>query len=162
MSRFLDERGRFFGKVNVVDVVVLLVIVAVVVFAVVRTTGGSSTPVPVKVTYTVEGVREATVNALEAQGTVRDEGGTVLGEVVGVSARPTLVESMTPSGELKAFESPVFNDVDIVVLGEGRVSGSTVRIGSVPMRVGKKVTLIGPGFEVQTVIMDVLWGEAAR
>lgn len=161
MSRFLDERGRFFGKVNVVDLVVLLVIIAVVVFAVVRMTGGSSTTVPVKVTYTVEGVRKATVTALEARGTVRDDGGTVLGEVVDVSVRPTIEEFMTPEGELKAFESPVFNDVDIVVLGQGRLSGSTVRIGSVPMRVGKKITVVGPGFEVQTVIMDVLWGEKA-
>lgn len=161
MSRFLDERGRFFGKVNVVDLVVLLVIIAVVVFAVVRTAGGSSTTVPVKITYTVEEVRGATVDALEAGGTVRDDGGTVLGEVVRVSVRPTLEEYMTPAGELKAFESPVFSDVDIVVVGEGRLSASTVRIGSVPMRVGKKVTLVGPGFEVQTVIMDVLWGEEA-
>jgi hypothetical protein len=92
---------------------------------------------------------------------VRDDGGTVLGKIVDVEARPTLEEYMTPEGELKAFDSPVFNDVDIVVQGEGRVSGSTVRIGSVPLRVGKKVTLIGPGFEVQTVIMDVLWGEEA-
>ena len=161
MSRFLDERGRFFGKVNVVDLVVLLVVVAVVVFAVMRTTGGTSTVVPVRVTFTVAEVREATVKALRPEGTVRDEGGTTLGQIVGVTARPTLEEYVTSTGELKALESPIFSDVDIVVLGEGRLSGSTVRIGSVPMRVGKKVTLVGPGFEVQTVITGVLWGEAA-
>ena len=33
MARILDERGRIFGKVNIVDILVLLVIVAVVVFA---------------------------------------------------------------------------------------------------------------------------------
>ena len=35
---------------------------------------------------------------------------------------------MTPQGELKAFNSPIFSDVDIVVLGEGSASG--LRIGS--------------------------------
>lgn len=165
MSRFLDERGRILGKVNVVDLLVLLVIVAVVVFAVVRTTGGSSTTVPVKVTFTVEEVRQATVSALleavEDKSVVRDDGGTVLGKVTAVSPRPTQEEFLTPDGELKAFESPVFSDVDIMVLGDGRISGSTVRVGSVPMRVGKKVTLVGSGFEVQTVIMGVTWGEEA-
>lgn len=165
MSRFLDERGRIFGKVNVVDLLVLLVIIAVVVFAAVRFTGGSSKTVPVRVTYTVEEVRQATVDALKsesaAKGTVADDGGTVLGEVEEVVVEPTLEEFMTPDGELKAFDSPVFNDVNIVVHGEGRVSGSTVRIGSVPMRVGKKVTLVGPGYEVQTVIMRVEYGEEA-
>lgn len=161
MSRILDDRGRLFGKVNIVDLLVLLVIIAVVVFAVVRMTGGSSKTVPVKVTYVVEAVRQATVDALQAKGDVTDEGSTYLGEVKDVVVTPTLVEVPTADGELKAVESPVFRDVSIVVRGEGRVSGSTVRIGSVPMRVGKKVTLIGTGYEVQTVIMDVAWGDEA-
>ena len=67
MSRFLDDRGRLFGKVNIVDLIVLLVIIAVVVFAVVRMTGSSSKTVPVRVTYVVEAVRQATVSALQAK-----------------------------------------------------------------------------------------------
>ena len=161
MSRFLDERGRIFGKVNVVDILVLLVIIAIVVFAVVRLTGSGSETVPLRVTFTVEEVRQATVDALQVKGTVRDEGGTVLGKVVEVTASPALEEFLTPEGQLKAFESPIFKDVDIVVRGEGRVSGSTVRIGSIPLRVGRKVTLIGTGYEVQSVIMGVVWGAEA-
>lgn len=161
MSRFIDERGRIFGKVNVVDVLVLLVIIAIVVFAVVRLTGSGSETVPLRVTFTVEEVRQATVDALQVKGTVRDEGGTVLGKVVEVTASPALEEVPTPEGQLKASESPIFRDVDIVVRGEGRVSGSTVRIGSIPLRVGRKVTLIGTGYEVQSVIMGVVWGAEA-
>ena len=85
MSRFLDARGRIFGKVNIVDLIVLIVIVAVVVFALVRTTGDSSTMIPIRVTYTVEEVRQGTVDAItkavQAGATVRDDGGTVLGIV---------------------------------------------------------------------------------
>jgi hypothetical protein len=162
MSRFLDEKGRFFGKVNIVDLLVLLVIVAVVVFAVVRMTGDSSKTVPVRVTYVVEEVRQATVDALRAaKGDVTDEGGTYLGTVKEVVVNPTREEYMTTEDQLEAFDSPVFSDVKIVVLGEGWISGSTVHIGSVPMRVGKKVTLVGTGYEVQTVIMGVVWGDEA-
>ncbi len=165
MGRFLDERGRIFGKVNVVDVLVLLVIIAVVIFAVVRFTGASSETVPLKVTYRVEEVRQATVDAIQksvpVNGTVRDEGGTVLGKVDRIDARPTEVEYLTPEGELKAFDSPIFNDVHIIVRGEGSKSGETWRIGSVPIRVGRKVTLIGSGFEVQSIILDLVWGEEA-
>jgi len=159
MSRFLDARGRIFGKVNIVDLIVLLVIVAVVVFAVVRTTGGSSTTFPVEITYTVEEVRDATVQAIQAAvevgATARDDSGTVLGKVVKATVRPTREEFLTPAGELKAFDSPVFSDVDILIKGDARISNSTYRIGSVPMRVGKKVNLVGPRFEVQTIIMRV-------
>jgi hypothetical protein len=159
MSRLLDERGRILGKVNIVDVIVLLVIIAVVVFAVVRMTGGSSETIPVEVRYTVEEVRRATVDALlgavPTEATVRDDGGTKLGTVQSVTPRATKEEVPTPEGELKAFDSPVFFDVDIVVRGDAVLAGSTYRIGSVPMRVGKKVTLVGAGFEVQTVIFGV-------
>ena len=52
LSRILDDRGRIFGKVNIVDLVVLVVIVAIVVFAAVRLTGGGAVDtVPVKVTF---------------------------------------------------------------------------------------------------------------
>lgn len=165
MSRFLDEKGRIFGKVSVVDILVLLVIVAVVIFAVVRLTGESSQTATLRVTYTVEAIRQASVDQLvekaEVKGTVSDEGGTVLGKVEEVIVRSSMEEYLTPEGELKAFESPIFKDVDIVVIGEGSVSGSTIRVGSVPMRVGRKVTLIGAKFEVQSVIMDVAWGAEA-
>jgi hypothetical protein len=161
MSRILDERGRLFGKVNVVDLVVLLVIVAVVCFAVLRMTGGSSQSVPVKVTYTVEAQRQATVNAIRAKGSVTDDGGTLLGQVQDVIVTPTQEEYPTPDGDLKAFDSPIFKDITIVVVGRGQLSGSKVRIGSVPMRVGKKVTLVGSDFEVQSVIMGVVWGDEA-
>jgi hypothetical protein len=165
MSRFLDERGRIFGTVNIVDLLVLLVIAAVVVFAVVRTTGDASQTIPMKVTYVVEEVRQATVDALtkavQTKAVVRDDGGTKLGEVVEINASPTLKEQVTLEGELKAFESPVFSDVAIVLSGEGTIANSTVRIGNVPMRVGKKVVLVGTGFEVQTVIMEVDVGQEA-
>lgn len=159
MSRFLDERGRIFGTVNVVDLLVLLVIAAVVVFAVVRTTGDTSKTFPVEVTYTVQEVRQATVDALlkavDAKARVRDDGGTTLGNVVGVTPRPTVKESLTAEGGLVSSESPVFSDIDIVVAGDATESNSTVYVGAVPMRVGKKVTLVGTGFEVLTVIMQV-------
>jgi len=165
MARFLDERGRIFGKVNVVDLLVLLVIIAVAAFAVVRFTGATAESVPLKVTYTVEEVRQATVDAIvgavEVNGTVRDDGGTVLGKVVEVGAKPTQVEYPTAEGRPEAFDSPIFSDVDIIVRGEGSRSGETLRIGSVPMRTGRKITLVGTGFEVQSVIMKVVWGEEA-
>ena len=159
MSRFIDERGRIFGKVNVVDILVLLVIVAVIVFAVMRTTGSSSETVPVTVVYTVEEVRAPTVRAitaeLEGKGTVTDEGGTVLGRMQAAEVFPTEEQYLTSSDALEKFPSPIFSNIDITVVGQGSVSNGTVRIGSVSLPVGKKITIKGPGYEVQTTITGV-------
>ena len=111
MSRLLDERGRIFGVVNVVDVIVLLLIIAVVAFAVVRTSGSTSKTVPIDVTYRVEEVRQATVDqllgAVQVKATVRDDGGTLLGTVVKATATPTREEWPNAQGQPIASDSPV-------------------------------------------------------
>jgi len=168
MSRFIDERGRIFGKVNVVDLLVLLVIVAVIVLASVRFVDAKVDTVPVRVTYMVERVRQATVEALRAtldpavgKNAVTDEGSTLLGQIQEISVTPTREQVTTDTGELKIVASELFSDVSIVVLGEGLVSGSSVRIGSVPIKVGKRATLVGAGFEVSVTVMAVTWGPQA-
>jgi hypothetical protein len=161
MSRVIDERGRIFGKVNIIDLLVLLVIVAVVVLAAVRFKDATVDTVPVRIVFTLERARDATVNALDVGGTVTDDGGTVFGEVQDISISPTVEQYLTQDDELKAFDSPIFSDVSIEVLGRGVVSGSSVRVGSVPIRVGKRLVLLGSGFEIATTITSVAWGEEA-
>jgi hypothetical protein len=161
MSRFLDERGRILGKVNIIDLLVLLVIVAVVILAAVRFKDASLDTVPVRVNFIVGEVRAAEVAALKVEGVVTDDGGTVFGQVQEVAVAPSREEMLTGTGELKVFDSPIFSDVVVEVLGQGVVSGSSVRVGSVPIRVGKRIKLIGVGFEVETTILSVVWGEEA-
>ena len=162
MKRVLDDRGRLFGKVNIVDLVVLVVIVAIVVFAAVRLTGGGAVAtVPVKVTFIETRVAQALVAGLQGKGTVRDTGGNVIGEVQSVQATPSIEELLTTEGELKAFASSTRSEVTFVVLGEGTVSDSTAHIGKLAARVGADVRLIGPGYEAQTTIANVVWGAEA-
>ena len=48
-----------------------------------------------------------------------------------------------------------------VVLCQGTVSDSTVHIGTLAARVGTDVRIVGPGYEAQTTIIDVVWGAEA-
>ncbi|HEY5528758.1 MAG TPA: DUF4330 domain-containing protein [Thermoleophilia bacterium] len=158
MSRFLDERGRIFGKVNVVDILVLLAVIALIVFAVVRTQGSSSPTVAAVVTFRVEQVRQATVDVLlAAHGTIRDDGGTTLGKVKSATAQPSQEEVVNPlTGKLETQPSPLYQDVDITVSGRVSTSGGLDRIGGVAMQVGDKVNLVGaPNFKVAAVVTKV-------
>lgn len=162
MSRFLDDRGRLFGKVNIVDLVVLVVIVAIVVFAAVRLTGGGSVQTfPVKVTFVEFRVEQALVAGLQGKGTVRDTGGNVIGEVQSVQVAPSTDELLTTQGEFKTFASSIRSDVTFVVTGTGTMSDSTVHVGRLAARVGATVHLIGPGYEAETTIANVVWGAEA-
>jgi hypothetical protein len=162
LSRILDDRGRLFGKVNIVDLVVLVAIVAIVVFAAVRFTGGGTVEtVAVKVTFIEVKVDQALVAGLLGKGTVRDTGGNVIGEVQSVQVAPSIEELLTTEGELKAFASSTKSDVMFVVMGQGTVSDATAHIGRLAARVGADVRLIGPGYEAETTIANVVWGAEA-
>jgi len=157
----LDERGRIFGKVNIVDVVVLLVIVAIAVFAAVRLSDDDVATVPVKVTFVDVEVDNARVAGMSAKGTIRDAAGNVIGELEAVSVAPTVEELLAPDGQYKAFPSTIRSDVTFVVLGEGTVSDSTVHVGKLAARVGAEVRIVGPGYEAETTIVNVVWGPEA-
>jgi hypothetical protein len=163
LSRVLDDRGRLFGKVNIVDILVLLVVVAVVVFAAVRLTGGagSAETIPVKVSFVDVRVDQALVPGMQAKGAVQDQAGNVIGQVQSVQVTPSVEELLTTEGQLKTFASATHSDVTFVVVGQGTVSDSTVHIGRVAARVGAGVKLLGPGYEALTTIASVVWGAEA-
>jgi hypothetical protein len=158
MSRFLDERGRLFGKVNVVDFLVLLAVIALIVFAVGRIERPSSSTLPVQVTFRAQQVRQVTAaKLLAAHGTLKNDSGTILGKVVKVSAQPSQEEVLNRlTGKLEVQSSPLYQDVDIVISAHAVSPGGPYRIGSVAISVGGKVTIVGtPNFTESVVILDV-------
>jgi hypothetical protein len=164
LGRVLDDRGRLFGKVNIVDLIVLVVIAAVVVFAAVRFAGGGDSTVqtvPVKVSFTDTRVDQSLVPGMQGKGTVKDQVGNVIGEVTSVQVVPSPEQILTNQDELKIFLSTTKSDITFVVVGEGTLSDSTIHLGRIAARVGAEVKLIGPGYEAQTTIVDVVWGAEA-
>ncbi len=162
MSRFLDERGRIFGKVNIVDILVLLVIVAVVVFAVVRLTGGAPTTIPVRMAFTVEAVQSSEADVLKQNwqpgNTVYDDKGTVLGTLETCTIKNVQLEFFNSKDEMQQVDSILYRDVVVVVSGRGQASSGVVRIGTVAVNGGSKVIIASHGYNKQAVVTSVLWG----
>lgn len=157
MHRILDNRGRIYGKVNIVDVLVVLVVIAIVVFAFVRFGGGGGVKtVQIRVTYVVDRVEGPIVAQLkQAKGSIQDDAGTFLGRLETVTDQASVEEVATASGQLVESPSPIFRDVSIVVTGNATVSNGTYRIGSVPIQVGNRLYLLGSGFKVSSLVEHV-------
>jgi Domain of unknown function (DUF4330) len=163
LSRVIDGRGRILGKLNIVDLVVLVVIVAIVVFAAVRLTGGGSVAtVPVKISFIDRSVAQTLVPGMQAKGTIRDSGGNVIGQLQSVEVTPSIQELLTTDGQYKTFPSTTRSDVTYVVSCQGTVADSTVHVGQLAARVGADVHIVGPGYEAQTTIANVVWGAEAK
>ena len=159
VSRFLDSRGRFFGHVKVVDVVVILAVIALVVFAVIRVEGPNpASTVPLRVTFQVQEVPQANVaGLLGIHGTLKVDTGTILGKVLKVTAQPSQAEVLNPvTAKLEVQSSPLNDDVDIVISARAVSSGGIYRIGNVVISEGGKVTIVGtPSFIESGLILDV-------
>lgn len=160
MSRFIDDRGRFFGKVSIIDVLVVLLIVAVGVFILLRAQGTGNQLVGVRTTFAVEKVRYLTVDAIHVGDQVHDEAGSFLGTVEDRSVTATQVEFGNSEGLAVGSPSQIYKDVLIMVKGTGQKSSSgVVRVGGTILRVGKPLTLMGPFFEVKATVWDVKAGQ---
>jgi hypothetical protein len=155
MSPIIDDRGRLGGKVSVVDLLVLLLLAAVAVFAFMRFSSDAGQERPVKLTLTVEEVREPTVVQFEVGDSVHEDTGIYLGTIEDVTVTPTQQEVPTADGDLKGQPSPVFSDVNLELRGTGTVSSSSIEIGGRPVRVGKQVVITGPGWEVRAQVRGV-------
>lgn len=156
MASFIDRQGRILGKVSAVDVLIVLLVAALIVFAFARFSKPAAQAVPVRITLTVEKVRDPTVSVFKQGAPVYDEGGALLGHVKEVTASRMPLDVYTADGrQVAGATSQVYWDLKIVVEGQGHVSASSISVGGVPLRVGKPLVIIGPGFEVKTQIQGV-------
>jgi hypothetical protein len=162
MARIIDDRGRLFGKINVVDIVVLLVIVALAVFIGLRASGGvGAETVTVKLTFLVQPSESRALDGFTTLGPVRDVAGRTLGTIESADiVQPDPVQ-FGGSGTDYDLYFPAAPEVLLVVSAQATVSGTDVHVGSLTARVGTELKLIGPGREAAAQVIKVDRGAAA-
>lgn len=161
---WLDERGRLFGRVNIVDLTVLVLVLFVAARLGLKSrllrAVNPSTVKPVEVVLVVEDVRQATVDAIQEGETVLNtKSNAALGKLVRKEVRPAQKEVATADGRLVLAESPFKKDVYLTVRGEGQVTSNVILLGGAEMRVGASVPVKGLKFSVNSTVLDVKVGE---
>ena len=170
----LDEKGRLFGKINIIDLlVVLLVLVVAAVVAVKLLGGGDGLPgsegTSTHLTYTVEvdGVKPEVYENLKSY--VEQEGGDQLmasGDMLNayateVTAAPhdESVSINTSNGVLSLPTEEGLLDLTFTIEAEV-VNAVTNEVGTQEVRIGKTHTVKTVHFEFTNgVITDCQWGD---
>jgi len=153
MSPVLDDRGRLFGLINLVDLLVIVLLVVLVGLAAVRLTRSEGQETGILSTFKVEHVQQPTVDAVKVGQTVQDDTGNVLGTIVAVPpTTPSKETNPNWQGYPVEGDSPLFKDLFIKVKGQGHASGKVIKVGNLPLEVGKIVTIKGPGWNVKASI----------
>ena len=183
----IDEKGRLFGKLNIVDLLVILVVlVAVVVLGVKflgkdgggentegrrqpcrRPSPGGINPGKTQVTYTVlvKGVEQEVYDNIQKYipGQLMASGEMLDGQVVSVEPRAH-EQTVTVDTTDGTLEIPVDEGtIDLLFTIECNVVNPiTTEIGTQEVRVGKTHTVKTDKFELMNgVILDCEWGDGA-
>lgn len=167
----IDEKGRLFGKINIVDLLVILVIVIAAVVLGMKFLGGSGSggalnPTKTHVTYTVlvENVKPEVYENIQKYipGQLMASGELLDGQVTGVIAEPheQTVTVNTTDGTLAI---PVGEgNLDLTFTIECNVVNKvTTEIGTQEVRVGKTHTVKTDKFELMNgVVLSCEWKDA--
>jgi hypothetical protein len=162
MTRIIDDRGRLFGKINVVDILVLLIIVVLAVFIGLRANGGVGAETEtVKITFLVQPTESLALDGFTTLGPVRDVAGRFLGTIESAKVVQPDPVSFGGSGIDYDLYFPSAPEVLVVVSAQATVSGTDVHVGSLTARVGTEIKLVGPGWEAKAQVIKVDRGAAA-
>ncbi|GAQ25062.1 MULTISPECIES: DUF4330 domain-containing protein [Tepidanaerobacter] len=154
----IDNKGRIFGLINIIDLLVILVILAVVArfgTKIHQSSVGSQAKDIEAVLYVKE-VKDATADVIKVGDTVKEtKTNGVLGKVTNVEVKPseTLVE--TADGRIVVYPNPVLKDVYITVKGTGSVNENAIVLGSNEIRIGTSLQIKTNIYSVTSTVMEI-------
>jgi hypothetical protein len=125
VKRILDERGRLFGKLNIVDLIAVLAAAVVAVTAVVKYTGGRSAvgggspaavgTVTVSYQFTIKGIREMSLALFRPGDAVFAEGGKHIGSITAVDSSGATTTTARADGKYVKAPVPLRYDVVLTI-----------------------------------------------
>lgn len=154
----IDNKGRIFGLINIIDLLVILVILAVVARfgAKIHQSSVGSQAKDIEAVLYVKEVKDATADVIKVGDTVKEtKTNGVLGKVTNVEVKPseTLVE--TADGRIVVYPNPVLKDVYITVKGTGSVNENAIVLGSNEIRIGTSLQIKTNIYSVTSTVMEI-------
>ncbi|WP_302080914.1 DUF4330 domain-containing protein [Salinibaculum rarum] len=136
----IDENGRVFGVVNVIDLLVVLLLLAVVAAgaALVLGTGGESNPETATITIRADGVEPYVADAVPAVGDV--DGGNVT-SIENKTVEPATIITTNSAGDVLVREHPRLKTVTVTVIVNISQTDGTPMLDQQRLKVGNSVGL---------------------
>jgi hypothetical protein len=156
----MDEKGRLFGRINIIDLAAILLVLLVAAGLFVKgrlpvVNSITSPPQKLQVTFLVSEVLPATADAVIVGGKAWEaKTGPYLGVITGKEAVPAVKWVKTADGRVAKTTVPEKVDIYITVTGEGRMDDTTTMLGSVEVRVGQTVFVKGADFGVESIVVS--------
>jgi hypothetical protein len=157
--KLIDEKGKLFGLINIVDFLVLLAVLLVLGGAVYKFKGpggGESTARTVKVTVLAPALRPEMLTSIKVGD--RMASGSSFTDVVitDVKTRPAYSITTDSAGQRVEAIDPYLKDLIVVVEGKTAISGATINLGGQEIRRNKDYYIKSLDYEFKGMILDVV------
>jgi len=128
MKKLIDERGRAFGVISVIDIVVICIVILLATgfymrfFVLEKTSAPAASTTSIIYKIKVEGVRAYTVDGLRLGDKLyADEDNTLMGTITDIESSPAEVITTLPDGSYTKAGSQGKYDVVITMQADGRI-----------------------------------------
>lgn len=168
MKKIIDEKGRLFGKVNLIDLLVVLLVVAVAAAFIFKSTGGEVTKQEEMENAEMKELSYVVLSRMvhndiadyivenEVGKQLMSNGELVEGCFIEDIQRGTFYESyVTDDGEPMKKASDEYCDLTFIISGEAPYGGNAFHVGSQEVRVGKSHIIKTVGFEISGTVMEL-------
>ncbi|MEZ2661728.1 DUF4330 domain-containing protein [Aneurinibacillus aneurinilyticus] len=155
----IDEKGKVWGIINLIDFLLFLILLFGIVFIGVKMMQPNEIVQQKKeVTYSLYNSTEYAfiVNRIKKGDILRNQdNGDILGEVISVKTQPGKVITTKSDGTMTISQVPDKSSVIITLKTKAKVKGTDLEQGNIPLLRGAKVKIKGPSYSLETVINDV-------
>lgn len=134
--KIMDKNGRFFGKINIIDITAVLLIIAGIVLVGLKLTSpdNGSNDTYVEYTMRIEFVREETYDALvrktdgiyDAKSTLKP----IIGDIVKIEKQPAKSLILLDDGSYTYAEYVDKFDINVTLVAKCQVTGSCYLVGN--------------------------------
>ena len=164
--KFIDEKGRLFGKLNLIDLLAVLLIVAVIAVVGLKSVKPSGAPVATEddmadISYTVlcrmvhNDIADYIVETQEVK-QLMSNGELVESCFIERIERGTFYERyVTNEGEPKQAESDEYCDLTFTISGQCPYLANSYKVGSQEVRVSKSHIVKTVDFEITGTVMEL-------
>ncbi|WCK53721.1 DUF4330 domain-containing protein [Aneurinibacillus sp. Ricciae_BoGa-3] len=163
--KVVDQKGKFFGLINILDLFLILLLIVALVFAGLKYTQnkdlGTGPAKQKEVTYVLYSSAEHpfVVDAIKPGDQIRSKDtNTKIGQVVSVEKGPGKQAVPTADGRMVLATVPQKEMVHITVKANATVSSQTAVVADLGLLAGNKVSIKGPKYMIDTVISSVNLG----
>jgi hypothetical protein len=156
--RFLDDQGRLFGKINIIDLGLILLLAALLVLVpyrlLTRTPQSAAPAQTVEVTLLVEAVRPEVAQAVTRTRTIYLGHGRLPLEVTSAEVVPRRFNALTATGETRLGQDLVTTNVLLRARGPGYLTPPNVTVGGERIGIGARV-VVRSLIQVDALVLDL-------